>query len=598
MLVHNALPRNVTQTISVPIKQSSWEVSSVNGDAAVLSTNMFKSLPVHPEKHDEAEYNFVFSAELQPLTTHRFHLKKSTPVDNDSEITSESQSASDSEATDGDNLSDRDPSQENDSRVTFRGNGIIRQLNVMTLENDLVKVEIDKATGSVVSITNKAKNITLPLSSQLLYYRPYQCGVLQYSGAYIFNPKSKTVHDVAKESSVKYIEVQVDTKAPPTRAAFQIGTWATIQYKLNDNDEFLEVEWTVGPIPIDDKIGKEVILRFDTQRAIKSNATLYTDSNGLEFVQRIRNFRPTWNLTLHDDQEFVAANYFPITTGLYIQDGTHQLNVATDRAQGAASLKDGQVEIMVHRVLLSDDEKGVGEHLLEEETFVNPVTNHTITTALVARGSFFVNVDSTPTAMKALRSQMEKRFFAPLVAFRKLTSDEDAVVAKVPWLSVSEFPENVGLTTLLELDKQCLLTRLTHLYSVGEHPTLSKPVTVDFGQLFRAKWSFLKQVTEMTLTATTPLVDVDESKSMKEAWITNEDDDDNEDVAYVRMPVHGTTVTLQAMEVRAFKVCFAKSQDSATQATSTEDVSTNMYDRQEAEVKAERLQESALLAME
>ncbi|RHZ30575.1 hypothetical protein DYB26_015616, partial [Aphanomyces astaci] len=63
----------------------------------------------------------------------------------------------------------------------------------------------------------------------------------------------------------------------------------------------------VGPIPVDDLQGKEVILRFDTSK------TWYTDSNGLEFGKRVRDYRETWNLTLHNEEEKVAANYVPIT---------------------------------------------------------------------------------------------------------------------------------------------------------------------------------------------------------------------------------------------------------------------------------------------
>jgi hypothetical protein len=46
------------------------------------------------------------------------------------------------------------------------------------------------------------------------------------------------------------------------------------------NDNTYEVETFVGSIDIDDEIGKEVVILFDTQ--IGNNGTFYTDSNGLE----------------------------------------------------------------------------------------------------------------------------------------------------------------------------------------------------------------------------------------------------------------------------------------------------------------------------
>ena len=53
---------------------------------------------------------------------------------------------------------------------------------------------------------------------------------------------------------------------------------------------------------------------------------------------------------------------------LYKQDemGTNvQLTVLTDRSQGGASINDGQIELMVHRRTLNDDNLGVGEPLNE-----------------------------------------------------------------------------------------------------------------------------------------------------------------------------------------------------------------------------------------
>jgi hypothetical protein len=47
--------------------------------------------------------------------------------------------------------------------------------------------------------------------------------------------------------------------------------------------------------------------------------------------------------------EPVAGNYYPITSAAALTDGCIALGVATDRAQGAASLADGQLEIMLHR---------------------------------------------------------------------------------------------------------------------------------------------------------------------------------------------------------------------------------------------------------
>ena len=43
------------------------------------------------------------------------------------------------------------------------------------------------------------------------------------------------------------------------------------------------------------------------------------------------------------------------------------MGILTDRSQGGASLKDGSVELMVHRRILHDDARGVDEAMNETE---------------------------------------------------------------------------------------------------------------------------------------------------------------------------------------------------------------------------------------
>ncbi|TDH68309.1 hypothetical protein CCR75_004479 [Bremia lactucae] len=525
VLVHNALAHTSIQTLTVPIMHNSAAVTVLSDDAKVRDQNVYVAIPVHPETL-VAPYSLVFSAELKPLSSYRFLVKQEDL--NDEQVSAETHALND---------------------------------NVVVLENSLIRAEINKTTGLIVNLANKKKNIQIPLSLDVAYYQAYQ-GDGAKSGAYVFRPDgNKTYpitdnkHDGGARNTAGVTMVNLQTSAGARtsvpRVAFKISSWVTLEYRVNDDDEFLEIEWTVGPIPIDDNKGKEVILRFDSLNSIASDATLYTDSNGLEFMKRVRNHRDTWNLTLHDNEEMVAANYFPITTGAYIKDAKHQLNVVTDRAQGAASLVDGQVEVMVHRRLLADDSKGVSENLNETESVYDFASKQHVTKGLSVRGSFFINVDSAEDGMRSIRSKMESQFFRPLLIYRKSVPSE--VEAKVPWLLVGEFPENVGLTTLSELTKQCLMVRLTHLYALDEHLTLSKPVTVDFSTLFTVRKMVVSVVTELVLTGTKEMVAEDKGVDMQ--WQTI---DDANNLSTRSLPVKGTSVTLQAIEVRAFRVCFAK----------------------------------------
>ncbi|KAJ8312519.1 hypothetical protein KUTeg_009892 [Tegillarca granosa] len=79
--------------------------------------------------------------------------------------------------------------------------------------------------------------------------------------------------------------------------------------------------------------GKEVISRFNTD--LNNRGVFFTDANGREILERRRDYRKTWRL---NQTEPVAGNYYPINSRIFMK---------------------------IHRRLLHDDSKGVGEPLNE-----------------------------------------------------------------------------------------------------------------------------------------------------------------------------------------------------------------------------------------
>jgi lysosomal alpha-mannosidase len=100
--------------------------------------------------------------------------------------------------------------------------------------------------------------------------------------------------------------------------------WTSQQFNLYDNGSTVEVEWSVGPIPMEDKIGKNIIIRYDTD--IKSASKYYTDANGREVLERIRDYRPTWDYNVVEN---VSSNYYPINSRIWIKDQQQQFTVLT-----------------------------------------------------------------------------------------------------------------------------------------------------------------------------------------------------------------------------------------------------------------------------
>ncbi|KAF0700988.1 Aste57867_8434 [Aphanomyces stellatus] len=478
--VYNPLPHTHTYSVSLPLSTTGATVELAN--KTVVPSVVVPYVPVYPQELAHSLPNqLVVEATVPPLGWLVYHV---TPKQNDAEV------------------------------AAISGWDIVED-SILSAENEFVQVQVDSATGSLVSLTNKVTKTTVQVKSSLLYYQAFakpnqDCS----SGAYLFRPNTSAVHPlpaITTHNCQKNSIVQ--------SCAFHFGDWGKLEYKLHAWDQSVLVDWTVGPIPIDDNQGREAILRFDT--SIASEKKWYTDSNGLDFVERVRNYRETWNLTLHNDEEEVASNYVPITISTYLRDKSTQFNVITDRAQGVASLKDGSLELMVHRRLLDDDHKGVDEHLNETET-LSLKNGKSVTQGLTVRGTVALSVGPHDEAMAFLRTEMERRYLSPLVGFLPAETKFDA--SNKSW--AARLPPNVGLTSLEVKCKRCIRLRLTHLFGINEHPEWSKDATVDLKDLLAGHCWEKFSVKEISLSGNRELGTVDGSK-----------------------------VTLKALHVKAYEVC-------------------------------------------
>ena len=88
---------------------------------------------------------------------------------------------------------------------------------------------------------------------------------------------------------------------PLVSEAHQVfANWSTQVVRLYHNSSALELEWTIGPVPIADGLGKEVISRINSD--IESGDQFITDANGYEMSERIRDYRATFTLNLTEPQ--------------------------------------------------------------------------------------------------------------------------------------------------------------------------------------------------------------------------------------------------------------------------------------------------------
>ncbi|XP_076147474.1 lysosomal alpha-mannosidase [Alosa pseudoharengus] len=353
----------------------------------------------------------------------------------------------------------------------------------LTIQNKFLKVTFDPATGLLSSLSNLETQQSIKLSQNFYWYNASAGNnedSIQPSGAYIFRPNCSTPFTISKTAKIQSVQNGV---VQEVRQMF--SPWVSQVVRLYADSRELELEWTVGPVPIEDALGKEVITRLDTD--INTSGYFYTDSNGREVLERRRDYRPTWDLK---QSEPIAGNYYPINSRAYIKDKESQLTVVTDRSQGGSSIVDGSLEIMLHRRLLYDDVRGVGEPLNETSEAGGPE-------GLVVRGRLLLSLTPPDTAADSHRPLAQAQVLQPLLSFQEGPAPASARL-EFSGLQAA-LPPAVHLLTVSQWDYDSVLLRLEHQYESRESKAYSQPVTVNLQKLFSTVE--VMGVTEMSLGA-------------------------------------------------------------------------------------------------
>ena len=573
----NPLGRWSSQWVSVPVTGNSWKVSNINGT----------EVPCQVSEIDERTHSIPL------LYLNSFNMTAAEIAKRQSEMANKATHILSFRAF----LPPMGYTAYT-ATTTRKSNVVERKAAVgnFSISNDLYNVEFDTSLGLATKITNKESGLSTPLSVTIGWYNSsiggctHDAGVAkdqqcdeQKSGAYIFRSNTSTVY-YPGETQIPTLRVVNGTSV--TEVYQQFSEWATVVYRLWKDRSFVEVEWTVGPIPVDtpwfppvdsgkaNNWGKEVIVKYST--GIESQGTFYTDSNGREMVKRQFNKRgPSYPPLVVNEP--VAGNYYPVNAMISVNDELSELAVLTDASQGGASLQDGAVELMVHRRLQMDDSRGVQEPLNETMCGCNDINalpgkmgehghegdGGCTCAGLTMRGKHLLIFGATEKVHVLRRQEMEELSFPATLAFAK-DAIKPAMQAK-SYLS-QPLPPQIKLLTLTsnyaDINDGKLLLRVSHLYSVGESTTMSVPVEVNFAAVFAQNGLKISTMEETQLTAFQSQTKTDEQKFK---WKTYDPtggkvlEQLSEFKSYEqRFPFNSKafTVTVRPMEVRTYLVTF------------------------------------------
>ncbi|KAK3005175.1 hypothetical protein RJ639_016343 [Escallonia herrerae] len=401
-----------------------------------------------------------------------------------------------------------------------------------------LKMSFSSTSGQLQRIFNSKTGVDVPVQQSYLWYGSSGGDAdPQRSGAYIFRPNGAPPAVVSRSVPLKVIRGPLVDEVHQ-----QFSSWIYQVVRLYKDKDHAEFEFTIGPIPTYDGVGKEVITRITANMATEK--VFYTDSNGRDFLKRVRDYRADWPLSVTQP---VAGNYYPLNLGLFTMDKKAEMSVLVDRAIGGASIEDGELELMLHRRIIYDDSRGVGE-ALAETVCVNSTCE-----GLTVRGNYYLSINQLGAGSRWRRITGQEIYSPFLLAFthEKLEDWKSSHLMKATTMDPNySLPLNVALITLQELEDGSVLLRLAHLYEAGEDSDYSTLAKVELKKIFSGK--MIKAVTETSLSA-----NQDKSEMKRMAWKV-EGDSGGEPAPVKGGPLDNSTliVELGPMEIRTLLLSF------------------------------------------
>ena len=441
----------------------------------------------------------------------------------------------------------------------------------IVITNDVLSVTLDRFTGVITSIRHIHDDITVKVEQQYGYYKSSsndrskasyhekdtenvkgdgKClpGYTdnegwQNSGAYIFRPTSdQKLHTITPQRS-QSIVVYNSGPVKEVHSIFGQGGWIKQITRLLPGAEFVEIEYVVGPVPINDG-GKEVVSKWST--SIASGGHFFTDSNGREFQKRTRG---DYNIFGHQPKSYepVAGNYYPVNAAIFIEDDAYSFGCVVDRSQGGTSLSDGEIELMIQRRTIHDDARGVGEPLNETDVGITPNqpfgNAERLGEGVIVKGHHRLLIGRGGDGAKTVRGLMDRVFSEPHIFVASMPSGSSVPFRHAPLsLLQSSVPGNIMVISFVALDAQnTFLLRLGHQYGVNEDATLSQPVKIDLHKLF-AK-NEVASIREKTLSANQMRTDWEARRLQWDLYSTKE-----------WTPNDDGQVVLKPLEIRTFEI--------------------------------------------
>ena len=224
----------------------------------------------------------------------------------------------------------------------------IRHFNKdISIENPHYNLFFRANDGMLVSTLLKQNN---EMVNTVISFKSY---LDSSGGAYVFSPESGASDTLFRESPKIYI-----MRGLITDEVHVVYSRVTHMVSLVKTSSVLGLAVQINNIiNAAKKRTQETVMRLDTE--IQSGNRFYTDLNGFKVTRRV-SYKSVG----------VEGSYYPMTAFAFVQNQTVRVSLLAAQPMGVTSHEEGGLEVMMHRQVLSDDYRGMGENV--EDTMATP----------------------------------------------------------------------------------------------------------------------------------------------------------------------------------------------------------------------------------
>ncbi|KAL6096382.1 man2a1 [Pungitius sinensis] len=171
------------------------------------------------------------------------------------------------------------------------------------------------------------------------------------SGAYLFLPGEEGAQ-LYSSSEPPLVRVSRGPVFSDITSCFRHFTHTVRLYHLDGHaGRSLEISNTVD---IRSEFNRELVMRLVSD--VANGNRFYSDLNGFQMQQR----RTLQKLPLQ-------ANFYPMTSAAFLQDAASRVSLLSAQSQAVASLRPGELEVVLDRRLQQDDNRGLGQGVTDNK---------------------------------------------------------------------------------------------------------------------------------------------------------------------------------------------------------------------------------------